>query len=243
MDDVTAFSQAMSAIAVYFANGVLTLVYLLLSAAPALVSTLMAAGVVLFLDRPAQARLSFHPLRGSFYEDPAPEKTFRDLLHAAFPPGTAHTYQGLTLGTLALWLLAQTGMAAPVPWIGTGMWGLGLAVLVAVPEHQRSTLLWFVKSGIGVYALLVLFFRLYLGYTGSLAASEWARWIGSSQVTAQVLGTTRANLISLFLWILWFIAPLGYASLLIQQLLVNPLSGIHPRAGAEEMIRRLRQRS
>lgn len=243
MDYFTAISEGLQALAVYFANGLLSLVYALAAAAPALASTACAAAIILFLDCPAQARLAFRPQRGGFQPQPRPGLSLSEVVQTAFPAGQSHTYQTLTLAALALWLVAQTGMAAPVPWIGAGMWVVGLAVLVAAPEHGRSNLLWFVKSGMAVYALLVLFFRLYLGYTSTLAVREWARWIGSSEVTAQVISTTRGNLTSLLLWMLWFIVPLGYLSLLIQQLLVNPVSGIHPRAGAEEMIRRLRQRS
>jgi hypothetical protein len=243
LDYFNAISQALQAVAVFFVNGLLTLVYVFVAAAPAVVSAASAAAIVLFLDRPAQARLNFRPQRGGFQEQTRKTLSLSELVYAAFPAGQSHTYPYLTLAALSLWLVAQTGMAAPVPWIGAGMWGIGLAVLIAAPEHGRGNLLWFVKSGITVYALLVFFFRLYLGYTSSLAALEWARWIGSSEMTSQVISTTRGNLVSLLLWMLWFIVPLGYVSLLIQQLLVNPVSGIHPRAGAEEMIRRLRQRS
>ncbi len=243
MEGSGAFSIAVQAVAVYFINGILSVYYALASIAPGLISAVCASAVVLLLDSPAQARLNFHPQRWTIPSPSHSKPSMASVFTTAFPPGQSHTYQWLTLIAFTLWFFAQMGMAAPVPWIGAGMWILGLVVLIIAPEHGRVNLLWFVKSGIVVYALLVLFFRLYLGYTSSLAVSEWARWIGTSEVTAQVIGTTRGNLTSLLLWILWFIAPLGYFFLLIQQLLVNPVSGIHPRAGAEEMLRRLRQRS
>lgn len=243
MDTLDAFSKAVQSVAIYFMNGILSVIYGLASIAPGLVSIACAGAVILLLDSPAQARLNFHPQRLSSSSSSLSRPFLARIFTAAFPPGQPHTYQWLTLIACTVWLFAQMGMAAPVPWIGAGLWILGLAVLLIAPEHGRVNLLWFVKSGIAVYALLVLFFRLYLGYTSTLAVREWARWIGTSEVTAQVIGTTRGNLTSLLLWILWFIAPLGYVSLLIQQLLVNPVSGIHPRAGAEEVLRRLRQRS
>jgi hypothetical protein len=236
-------SNAVIDVLIFIANGGLVLLYLLLDALPALLSLAAALGILVFLDLPLQARANFRPLRrvtSGYLPARAGAKGF---FHLLFEPGRAHTSQVLTLATLGLWWGAQFNMASPVPWIGVGMWVLGLLVLLAIPAHQRINLLWFVKTGIAVYACLVIVSRIYLGYTGQIAPQEWARFLGSSADALQVIARTRGNVATVILWALWLIAPLGYVSLLVQQLLVNPIGLVSPLSGAQEVLQHLRQRT
>ena len=239
---INALSNWLTDVLIYLANGVLSIVYMVAELLPTLFSMAAALAILLLLDRSVQGRANFRPLRSSPQQIPPEDEVRPRLIAILFPPGQGHTSQWITLGVLGLWLTAQAGMAPPVPWIGVGMWGIGLLVLLVTPEHQRLNLLWFVKSGIALYAGLVILSRLYLGYTSHIAAQEWSRWIGSSAAAAQVIQTTRGNVTTILLWVLWLIAPLGYVSLLVQQLLVNPLNLVGPRAGAEDLLRRLRRR-
>jgi hypothetical protein len=243
MNTLDSLSDAVIDMLIYIANGGFVLLYFLRDALPALLSLAAALGILVFLDVPLQARANFRPLRQISSGCLPARSGVKGLLHLFFEPGKAQTSQILTLVTLALWLGAQFKMASPVPWIGVGMWVLGLLVLLAIPAHQRINLLWFVKTGIAVYACLVIISRIYLGYTGQIAPQEWARFLGSSADALQVITRTRSNVATVILWALWLIAPLGYVSLLVQQLLVNPIGLVSPLSGAQEVLQRLRQRT
>ena len=47
---------------------------------------------------------------------------------------------------------------------------------------------------------------------------------------------------TILLWALWLVVPLGYFSMLVQQIFINPMSIVSPFAGAQEMLRALRVR-
>lgn len=132
-------------------------------------------------------------------------------------------------------------MAAPVPWIGTAMWVIG-AVAVIVMQNQQFNLLWFVKTGIAIYALAVIASRLYLAYTVQLTPEQWAALIGSSQSAAAVINSTRGNMTTIILWALWLVIPLGYFSMLLQQVFLNPVSVINPVSGVQKVLETLRYR-
>jgi hypothetical protein len=142
---------------------------------------------------------------------------------------------------LAAWIIAQWDMGAPVPWIGAAMWVAGLATILAL-SAQRFNLLWYVKAGIAMYALAVIGSRIYLGYTAGLTPEQWAALIGSSESAAVVIANTRSNVTTILLWALWLIVPLGYFSMLVQQIFINPMSMVNPLAGAQDMLRALRVR-
>jgi hypothetical protein len=152
-----------------------------------------------------------------------------------------HTAQILTGIVLALWLLCQWGMGAPVPWIGAAMWLFGAIVLLLV-RHQQLNTLWSIKSGIAIYALAVIGSRLYLTYTADLSPEQWAALIGSADSAATVLANTRGNVTTIILWALWLVIPLGYFAMLLQQVLLNPVSLVSPAAAAHELIERYRVR-
>ena len=141
------FSDFLAALPVYLLNGFLATAYALAGAGAALTSLASAGLLAHFADRRMQGRAAFRPGRAG-----------REA--AASDPHTAQIMTALVLG---LWLLAQWGMGAPVPWIGAAMWATGAGLLL-VMHLQEQTLLWSVKSGIAIYALAVAGSRIYLAY-------------------------------------------------------------------------------
>lgn len=226
---------------IYITNGILSLVYLLSKAFPAILCIATAWVMLVTLDRDVQNSVNFRPSRGGPMGSSSTSDR-REIYQQANTSSTPKTAQILTIGVLILWLIAQTGMAAPVPWIGASMWAVGVIVLFVMPSHQRYNQLWFVKTGLALYAILVIGSRIYLSYTSQLSASQWASIIGSAESAATVIANTRGNATTIITWALWLIAPLGYFSILIQQLFVNPINLLSPRAGAQEVLKRLRQR-
>jgi hypothetical protein len=210
---------------IYALNGLLVVVYGLVENAPALLSLACAGLMALLPDAEVQRRAGERPLRG-------------DRGSASTSPRTA---QVITLVTLLLWLVAQWGMGAPVPGLGTAMWVAGLIVIFILPL-QRFNLLWYVKAGITIYALAVLASRTYLAATNGLSPEAWAALVGSRESAAAVITQTRGTTTTILLWALWLVVPLGYFSLLVQQVFVNPLSIVSPLAGAQAMLRSLRVR-
>ena len=211
---------------VYLANGVLVILYGLASHSAALVSLACALVIALLPDAQAQAQAGSRPGR---HEDNAP---------IGPTPRTAQIMTGIVL---AAWLVAQWDMGAPVPWIGAVMWITGLAAVLTLAV-QRQPLLWYVKAGIAMYALAVIGSRIYLGYTSHLTAEQWAALIGSSDSAATVIASTRGNVTTILLWALWLVVPLGYFSMLVQQVFINPMSIVNPLATAQDMLRALRMR-
>jgi hypothetical protein len=121
------------------------------------------------------------------------------------------------------------------------MWLAGLIAVLTL-SAQRFNLLWYVKAGIAMYALAVIGSRIYLAYTTHLTPEQWAALIGSSESAAAVIAGTRGNVTTILLWALWLIVPLGYFSMLVQQVFINPMSIVNPLAGAQDMMRALRVR-
>lgn len=245
MTELAMLSDILTDAMTYVANGGLFLVYLLAGNLPAILSLCSGAFMFLALDSEVQRRAGYRPTRGGPMGQVLPDR--RGMLaqamdddHSATPqPRTA---QIMTAIISVLWLIAQTGMAAPVPWIGAAMWLTGLIVLLVMPNHQRFNQLWFVKTGLAIYALLVIASRIYLAYTAQLSPEQWASVIGSAESASSVIANTRGNVTTIILWALWLVAPLGYFSLLIQQLFVNPMSLVSPLAGAQDVLKRIRER-
>ena len=211
---------------VYLANGVLVILYWLAAHSAAWVSLACALVIALLPDAEIQAQAGFRPTR------------HEDSISNGPIPRTAQVMTGIVL---AAWLIAQWDMAAPVPWIGAVMWAAGLAAVLAL-SSQRFNLLWYVKAGIAMYALAVLGSRIYLGYTTHLTPEQWAALIGSSESAATVIASTRGNVTTILLWALWLVVPLGYFSMLVQQIFINPMSIVNPLAGAQDLLRALRVR-
>jgi len=230
----------------YVANGSLLLVYLLVGNLPAIMSLASAGFIFLVLDSEVQRRASFRPYRGGpMGQSDLPERRgglAQAMTDQRSAGPQARTAQVLTGIVFALWLIAQTGMAAPVPWIGAVMWLVGVIVLLVMPDHQRFNQLWFVKTGLAVYALLVIGSRIYLGYATQLSPEQWAGIIGSAESASAIIASTKGNVTTIILWALWLVAPLGYFSLLVQQVFVNPMNLVSPLAGAQDVLKRIRER-
>ncbi len=215
---------------VYFANGLLVIVYVLAAHLPALVSLCCAYGCLRWFDLPTQAKAGFMPRRGSI--DNGQSVSLPILPVSALLTGIA----------LVLWLLAQFLIHEPVPWIGAGMWLVGLAGIFLAPDHQRENTLWFVKTGLILYSLAVIASRIYLSYTAQLTPEQWAGLIGSTDSAATVIANTRSSVTTVVLWALWLVIPLGFGSLLLQQLLVNPRSALSPRGDVRAFLRHTQSR-
>jgi hypothetical protein len=210
---------------VYAANGALVVLYWIIGNTPAIVSLACAAAMALLPDAEIQRRAGFRPRRtGRGSEGTLPR-----------------TAQVMTAIVLVAWLAAQWSMGAPVPWIGAAMWAAGLVAVLAL-SAQRFNLVWYVKAGVAMYALAVIGSRIYLAYTAHLTPEQWAALIGSSESAAVVIAGTRGNVTTIILWALWLIVPLGYFSMLVQQVFINPMSIVNPLSGVQDMLRSLRVR-
>lgn len=229
MNELDRIGLLLTDLPVYLANGALVILYWLVAHMPALASLVCALLMAWLPDAEIQQRAGFRPRRserGSTNES------------SGKMPRTAQVMTGMVL---AAWIIAQWDMGAPVPWIGATMWVAGLATILAL-SAQRFNLLWYVKAGIAMYALAVIGSRIYLGYTADLTPEQWAALIGSSESAAVVIANTRSNVTTILLWALWLIVPLGYFSMLVQQIFINPMSMVNPLAGAQDMLRALRVR-
>lgn len=224
-DYFVVFGDFLAALPTYLLNGVLATVYWLGESGAALVSILCAGLIIRFVDQRVQSRAAFRPGRSG--------------REAATPD--LYTAQITTAIILVLWVISQWGMGAPVPWLGAAMWIAGTIILLLV-HMQEHTLLWNMKSGIAIYSLAVIGSRLYLAYTAQLSADQWAALIGTSESASAVIANTRGNVTTIILWALWLVIPLGYFAMLLQQVLINPVSLVNPLAGASELINRYRTR-
>lgn len=229
MNELDRISLLLSDLPVYLANGVLVMLYWLAAHTPALTSLVSALLMAWLPDAEIQQRAGFRPRRS--------ERGSSGGSSGKIP----RTAQVMTVMVLVAWIIAQWDMGAPVPWIGAAMWVAGLAAILAL-SVQRFNLLWYVKAGIAMYSLAVIGSRIYLGYTAGLTPEQWAALIGSSESAAIVIASTRSNVTTILLWALWLIVPLGYFSMLVQQVFINPMSMVNPLAGAQDLLRALRVR-
>ena len=229
MNELDRIGILLTDLPVYLANGGLVIIYWLGENSAALISLLCAVLMVLLPDAEIQQRAGFRPRRN----DRGQANT---SINRA--PRTA---QIMTVLVFVTWLAAQWDMGAPVPWIGAAMWAAGLLAVLALAA-QRFNLLWFVKAGIAIYALAVIGSRIYLSYTAHLTPEQWAALIGSSESAATVIASTRGNVTTILLWALWLVVPLGYFSMLVQQIFINPMSIVNPLSGAQDLLRALRVR-
>jgi len=229
MNELDRIGMFLMDLPVYLANGGLVIAYWLAENSAALVSLLCAILFALLPDAEIQQRAGFRPRRNE--RSQSGESINR-------VPRTAQT---MTVLVFTVWLVAQWGMGAPVPWIGATMWVAGLLAILAL-SSQRFNLLWYVKAGIAIYALAVIGSRIYLNYTAHLTPEQWAALIGSSENAASVIASTRGNVTTILLWALWLVVPLGYFSMLVQQIFINPMSIVNPLAGVQDLLRALRVR-
>jgi hypothetical protein len=209
----------------YILNGFLLLLYVTLGALPAIVSLVSAGGVMLTADAEVQNLATSRALRPG-----------RGEMRI-----NGNTAQILTGITLTMWLGAQWGMGAPVPWIGAAMWLAGF-IAVSVSPSQRFSMLNLIRVGIMTYALTVGASRIYLTYAAQITPEQWAALVGSADSAASIVANTRGNMTTIISWALWLVVPLGYFSMLVQQVFINPISLTNPLATPQGMLRSLRSR-
>jgi hypothetical protein len=209
----------------YLINGLLLVLYLVGGSFPAIVSIISAGGIALSFDAEVQNLAAGRTLREGRGE---------------MRIGNS-TSQVLTGVALVMWLASQFGMGAPVPWIGAAMWMAGFVGISIVPT-QRFSMLNLVRVGIVTYALAVGVSRIYLLYAAQVTPDQWAALVGSADAAATIIANTRGNTTTIVVWALWMIVPLGYFSMLVQQVFMNPISLTTPMATPQAMMRALRSR-
>jgi hypothetical protein len=209
----------------YIVNGILYVGYIAFGALPAIVSIVAASGLMLTADAEMQNLAGNRALRPG-----------RGEVRVA-----GNTAQVLTGIVLVLWLVAQAGMGAPVPWIGAVMWLAGY-VAVSISPSQRYQMLNQVKYGVVTYALAVGISRIYMLYSSQVTADQWAALIGSADAAANIIASTRGNTNTIITWSLWLVVPMGYFTLLVQQVFQNPISLAMPLETAQSTLRSLRSR-
>jgi hypothetical protein len=209
----------------YLVNGFLLVLYLVGGSFPAIASIISAGGIALTFDAEVQGLASNRALRPG-----------RGEMQVG-----GSTSQMLTGIALVMWLAAQFGMGAPVPWIGAAMWMAGFVGISIVPT-QRFAMLNMVRVGVVTYALTVGISRIYLLYAAQVTPDQWAALVGSADAAANIIASTRGNTTTIIVWALWLIVPLGFFSMLVQQVFMNPISLTAPMATPQAVMRMLRSR-
>lgn len=214
------------ALPMWLVNGTLFLLYWL-AGHIAEASSLVCGLVIAFaLDPYLQARATERPRR---YE--------RGGVLTAVP---AATY--FTLGVLAVWVTVSITSRYPVPLIGAAMWLVGLLAILALPE-ERFNQQWWVKTGILVYAALVLLLHFGLQTLQGTNPSDWAGIIGSSADAQTVLANTRSNVAMIGMLFVLVLYPLGFVAMLFNRFIRNPKPLYNIWLEAGDVIRRLRTRT
>jgi len=220
------FLDVLLALPMWLVNGILFLVYELSGHIAEAFSLLCGLAMAFGLDPHLQARASERPRR---YE--------RGGVLTATP---AATY--FTLGTLAVWLIVSITSRHPIPIIGAAMWFVGFLAILAVPE-ERFNQQWWVKTGILVYAVLVLLLHFGLQILQGTSPADWAGIIGSSADAQTVLANTRSNVAMIGMLFVLVLYPLGYAAMLFNRFIRNPKPLYNIWLEAGDVVRRLRTRS
>ncbi|MBM3151904.1 MAG: hypothetical protein FJZ96_06845 [Chloroflexi bacterium] len=218
--------DTLAASPVWFVNGILYLLYWLAGHVAEVFALFFGIAIALGIDPAVQGRASERPRR---YE--------RGGVQTAAP---AATY--FTLGVLLLWLIVSAISKFPIPTIGAVMWFVGLLSILAVSE-ERVNQLWWVKTGILVYAILVLLLRFGLQALQGTNPSDWATVLGSSADAQIVINQTRSNVAMIGMLFVLVLYPVGFAAMLLNRFIRNPkpLYNIWREAG--EVLERLRTRT
>jgi len=211
---------------VWLVNGALDLLYWLAGHIAEALSLLLGLVIAFDIDPAVQGRASERPRR---YE--------RGGVQTVVP---AATY--FTLGVLTLWLIVSVISKYPIPAIGAALWLVGLISILAVSE-ERFNQLWWVKTGILVYAVLVLLLRFGLQTLQVTNPADWASVLGSSADAQAVLEHTRSNVAMIGMLFVLVLYPVGFAAMLLNRFIRNPkpLYNIWTEAG--DVLRRLRTRT
>lgn len=214
-------------VTIYFANGLLTILYWLVDTAPQWTAILIAVFIMLTFDRWAQQQAVY-----------APERYGRQPL-AVKPPRTA---QILSVLVLLLWLTATWSFGPPVPLIGAVMWGVGALALLVMPQ-QRWSLLWTTKAGMVLYSLTIAGYRVYLWQASHLSTAQLAEVFGGRASAAQILAQNTGTFATVGAWLLWAVLPAGYIGVLIQNWAAQPMALVSPLAGMRAILTAIRTRT
>ena len=209
----------------WWINGVLAMSYWSMAHIPEFVALAAGAWMLFGIDPVIQQRAVERPRRQG-----------RGEVMASAP-----TAQYLTLAAMLIWTVVSVRSSFPIPMIGAFLWWVGLLAVLAVPE-ERFNQLWWAKTGILVYACLVVLLRLGLDMLNQVSPADWAAVVGSRMDAQTVLATTRGNIATIGMLFVFVLYPLGYAGMLTNRLLRNPKPLFNLGLEAGEVIRRLRTR-
>ena len=143
---------------------------------------------------------------------------------------------------LPMWLVVSAISKYPIPAIGAAMWFVGLVSILAVAE-ERFNQLWWVKTGILVYAVLVLLLHFGLQILQGTSPADWAGILGSSADAQTVLANTHNNVAMIGMLFVLVLYPLGFVAMLFNRFIRNPKPLYNIWLEAGDVIRRLRTRS
>lgn len=218
----------LSYLAIFLANGFLTLGYFLFERLAHLLALSAALIIAATFDRLIQSQAVYAPGRyGSGAVKPSQM------------PRNAQVITGLAIG---LWLTATWSFQSLVPAIGAAMWVASLGALLVMPQ-QRWSLLWSTKGYLILYSLTVIGFRLYLWQAAHVSPQELAEVFGGSEPAERVLAQNTGTFVTVGSWLLWAILPGGYFALLLQNWLVQPMGVVGPLQGAQDVMTTLRTRA
>ena len=220
------FLDILLALPMWLVNGTLFLLYWLAGHIAEVFSLVCGLVIAFGLDPHLQARASERPRRSD-----------RGNVQTAVP---AATY--FTLGTLAVWLTVSIISSYPVPLIGAAMWSVGMLAILAVPE-ERFNQQWWVKTGMLVYAALVLLLHFGLQTLQGTSPADWAGIIGSSADAQTVLANTRSNVAMIGMLFILVLYPIGFAAMLFNRFIRNPKPLYNIWLEAGDVLKRLRTRT
>ena len=220
------FLNVLQALPMWLVNGTLFLLYWLAGHIAELLSLTFGLAIAFLFDPPIQRRATGQPRR---YE--------RGTVQTAAPTATY-----FTLVVLGLWLVVSSISQYPIPVIGAAMWFVGLVSILSVSE-ERFNQLWWVKTGILVYVVLVLLLRFGLQALEGTSPADWASVIGSSADAQVVIDQTRSNVAMIGMLFVLVLYPVGFAGMLMNRFIRNPKPLFNVWREAGDVIRRVRTRS
>jgi hypothetical protein len=213
------------AVPVWWINGVLSVLYWAFSHLAEFTALLAGLAILLGIDPVMQQRATERPRRHGRGEVQT----------------TSPNAQYYTLATMLIWLIVSLTSQFPVPLIGACLWWVGLMAILAVPE-ERFNQLWWAKSGLMIYAGLVLLLRFGLIVLNQVSPAEWAAVVGSQADAQVVLANTRGNIAAIGMLFVFVLYPLGFAGMLLNRYLRNPKPLYSLGLEAGQVLQRLRTR-
>lgn len=219
------FLDVVTTYALWFANGLMAVLYWIIGHFFTVLSCLVALVIAFGIDPFVQSRASDRPRRYG-----------RGEVHTAAPVATY-----LTLGVAAFWGFLSSFSQFPVPLIGFVLWVIGLLAILVVSEERTNVLYW-VKVGILVYGVFVLAFRGVQAYISITDPAAWATFVGTSSGASEVLIRTRQNIATIGILFLFFLYPAMYAGMLFNRAFRNPKPNFNLFREAGDVIRRIRTR-